>query len=194
MPQSPSSSSSEEVLTQAQLQSRLEERARHYADRQQQTQQAHQGLLSNTSTPTIVRRIFDLGTPSLPSTPAMQQQTPQGVPEYVIGGGSESEEEMLTARGETMPTTPRSINYSTNIASMSANDLKFQLFLRGVDISEVPSRIKGKGGGKTEKQYYANIANEMIKNGSWQTRIEEQLLRSRIANFRRMHQSRGSRD
>ena len=96
--------------------------------------------------------------------------------------------EMQTARGEPPPEDAgRKITYSTNIASMTAGELRFELFLRGVDFeSQLPDRIKGKGGGKTQKQFYQDMANEMIRSGRWQTRIEEQLLRSRIQEYNRI--------
>ena len=129
--------------------------------------------------------------------PTPVRPTRADTPESVFTIGSESSAELMTARdmeiarGEAQD-TPRNINCSTNIASMSAESLKFQLFLRGVDVDDpeynLPTKRKGKGGGKTEKQYYADIANDMIRDGRWQTRIEEQLLRSRIANYKRLHQ------
>ena len=100
-----------------------------------------------------------------------------------------TEEEMMTARGNVGSNPPtargqKTINYSVNIGSMSAEELEFQLFLRGVDVEHLPARIKGKGVGKTRKSAYQEIANDLIRSGRWQTRREEQLLRSRIEEYR----------
>ena len=101
--------------------------------------------------------------------------------------------EMQTARGEPPEEPQRTITYSRNISSMTAQELKFQLFLRGVDVDDpeinLPARKKGKGSGKTQKQVYQDMANELIRSGRWETRIEEQLLRSRIEEYR----SKGAR-
>ena len=79
---------------------------------------------------------------------------------------------------------------------MSAEGLKFQLFLRGFDVddpeNELPTRAKGKGGGKTTKPYYVDVANNMIQTGAWQRKIEEELLKSRIKEYRNRHSARGS--
>lgn len=79
---------------------------------------------------------------------------------------------------------------------MSTEALKFQLYLRGFDVdgpeNEVPSRLKGKGGCKTSKQHYLEIANHMIQTGIRQRRIEEQLLKRRVAEYRNRHSARGS--
>ena len=130
------------------------------------------------------------------SPPRSSAPTPiaQPMPQSFNISSEESEPELMTdaemqtARGEPSPEdAERKIAYSTNIASMTAPELRFQLFLRGVDLEgQLPDRIKGKGGGKTQKQFYQDTANKMIRSGRWQTRIEEQLLRSRIQEYNRI--------
>ena len=101
---------------------------------------------------------------------------------------TEDEVEMMTAREEReapepKPTVLRTISYRLNVGTMSAEALKCQLFLRGdVDDpeNELPTRAKGKGGGKTTKQYYVDVANDMIQTGVWQRRIESELLKSKV--------------
>lgn len=104
-------------LTDAQMQTELQRRMNQTTNRTQQTGQAHQGFLSrvsSASTPSVVRRIFDLSIPSLSrassraKTPQLQQPQPRdgrvtpaevNHPDlFVIGGSSESEDEMHTAR------------------------------------------------------------------------------------------------
>ena len=155
------------------LQEQLQQRAQQALQRAQQTGDAHRGILGG-GLDTIASRIFNL-TPlgSRAPTPMAQPMSQS----FNISSESEpelmTEREMETARGEPPPEDAgRKITYSTNIASMTAGELRFQLFLRGVDLErQLPDRIKGKGGGKTQKQFYQDMANEMIRSG----RIEEQL-------------------
>ena len=100
-------------MADAQMQTELQRRATEYANRQQQTGEAHQGFLSRTSTPPIIRELFDFSPLSRTSsrggvTPQLRMPqprdgriTPEGVnnPElFVIGGETDSEGEMMTAR------------------------------------------------------------------------------------------------
>ena len=83
----------------------------------------------------------------------------------------------------------RTITYRTNIAKLSAETLKFQLFLRGIDADDPASlpeglKQKGKGVGKTSKQHYLDVALKMIENDSWQTRVNAELLVRKIADYR----------
>ena len=171
------------------LQEQLQQRAQQALQRAQQTGEAHRGILGG-GLDTIASRIFNL-TPlgSRAPTPIAQHMprsfnisSEESEPELMTG------REMQTAREEPPPEDAgRKITYSTNIANMSAPELRFQLFLRGVNLEgQLPDRIKGKGGGKTQKQFYQDTANKMIRSGRWQTRIEEQLLRSRIQEYNRI--------
>ena len=178
------------------MQAQLQDRARQFAERQQQTQQAHQGVLSRASTPSVVRRIFE----NL-SSPDVRQPIPRQVtPSEVSSSGSEEllSDEMMTAR--TQPEERQiKVNYSTNISNMSVEALKIQLFLRGVDVDDPEyslegMRKKGKGKGLTEKQYYANLANELIQNGQWQEQITSSQLMRKIEEYRNKRVSRGSKD
>ena len=111
-------------------------------------------------------------------------------------------EEMTTARGEE-PKKPAKlmskISYSTNISNWSEGELAFQLYIRGVDVNDPEISLedvkkKGKGRGITNRQHYRNIAQTMIINGEWDRRIEEQLLQSRITEYKNRNRPRGSRD
>ena len=76
---------------------------------------------------------------------------------------------------------------------------KFNCFIRGVDmnapeLSLENLRRKGKGKGLTTSQYYRQMAQKMINEGTWQRRIEEQLLQSRINEYKSRDRPRGSKD
>ena len=169
------------------IDAQLEEIRQQQETRRQQTAQAHRGMLPTIQG--VMSNILSLSPSRTRTQTPMAQPMP---PSFNISGEDETElmtdTEMQTARGEPPPEDAgRKITYSTNIASMTAGELRFQLFLRGVDLeSQLPDRIKGKGGGKTQKQFYQDMANEMIRSGRWQTRIEEQLLRSRIQEYNRI--------
>ena len=98
---------------------------------------------------------------------------------------------MMTAREEPTKTNLlNTISYSTNINNWSEGALAFQLFIRGRDVNSPEWSLEGlkkKGGGRniSKRQHYRNLAQSMIDDGSWDTRIEEELLKQRISNFKR---------
>ena len=193
------------------LQADLQRRQQQLRDRQQQTGEAHRSLISRATTPILdglasLRRFprTEAGTPSEvvrravseeEAPPARQQQTET----FIIGSSSENEEEMLTAREQPKSKLMKSISYSTNIERWNEDELEFQLFIRGKDMNSPENslegmRKKGKGKGLTKSQYYRQTAQKMINDGTWDTRIEEQLLQSRISKYYDKSKPRGSRD
>ena len=193
------------------LQADLQRRQQQLRDRQQQTGEAHRSLISRATTPILeglasLRRFprTDVSTPSEvvrravseeEAPPARQQQTET----FIIGSSSENEEEMLTAREQPKSKLMKSISYSTNIERWNEDELEFQLFIRGKDMNSPENslegmRKKGKGKGLTKSQYYRQTAQKMINDGTWDTRIEEQLLQSRISKYYDKSKPRGSRD
>ena len=168
----------------ASIQAQLQERARMAQEREQQGQ-AHQSLFSRTSS--------RVGTPMAQPVPQLAIDFTQDNPQ------AEDEVEMMTAREEREAPEPkqavlRTISYRLNVGTMSAEALKFQLFLRGFDVddpeNELPTRAKGKGGGKTTKQYYVDV--DMMQTGVWERIIESELLKSKIKEYRNKHSARGS--
>ena len=201
------------------LQADLQRREQQLRNRQQQTGEAHRQEVSEQSRMPILRGfigeglspIFNLipsatGHPSVPRLPIPQRQAEQI--DLTRGDDMRAEEEeffpeeMTTAREEPPKKSPKlmkNISYSTNISRWSEQELAFQLYLRGVDvqspeISLENMRKKGKGRGLTNWQHYQNLAQTMIINGEWDRRIEEQLLQSRITEFKNRNKPRGSKD
>ena len=145
--------------------------------------------------------------PTLPPLP--QRQPPQ--PIHI---GSDVEEissgEMQTARGnvkteteesqsEPKQTVLRTITYRTNVGTLSEEALKFQLYIRGVDVDDPETRVEtrprgSKGSGLTPKQFYVDLAQKMVEDGRWKTRIEEELLKKRMQEYRNKNKPRGSKD
>ena len=111
-------------------------------------------------------------------------------------------EEMLTAREEAPKQKSKlmkHISYSTNISRWNEQQLEFQVFIRGTDtrdpeVSIEGLRKKGKGKDLTNWQHLNNLANQMIRDGRWERRVEEELLKKRIKDYNQRQQSRGSRD
>ena len=210
-------------MNEASIQASLQERARQAVERAQQTGKAHRsGFLSGAATP-IIDRSFSITTPKTPTTPVPQLQMPtpqRPIPQLPhhrpkpIHIGSDVEEvtssEMHTGRdeiktegehGQSEPKSAvlRTITYRTNVGTLSEEALKFQLFIRGVDVDEPETRVEtrprgSRGSGMTPRQFYQDMAQRMVQDGRWQTRVEEQLLKKRIANYRKKGQPRGSRD
>ena len=193
------------------LQADLQRRQQQLRDRQQQTGEAHRSLISRATTPILeglasLRRFprTEASTPSEvvrravseeEAPPARQQQTET----FIIGSSSENEEEMLTAREQPKSKLMKSISYSTNIERWNEDELEFQLLIRGKDMNSPENslegmRKKGKGKGLTKSQYYRQTAQKMINDGTWDTRIEEQLLQSRINKYYDKSKPRGSKD
>ena len=138
------------------LQEQLQQRAQQALQRAQQTGDAHRGILGG-GLDTIASRIFNLTPLGSRAPTPIAQPMPQSF--NISSEESEpelmTEREMQTAREEPPPEDAgRKITYSTNIANMSAPELRFQLFLRGVNLEgQLPDRIKGKGGGKTQSNF-----------------------------------------
>ena len=204
---------SEDGMASAGMQTELERRARDYANRQQQTGEAHRsgGFLSRSAS-SLIDGIFSLSpasrTGSRTQTPALQIPQPTQSQPQVINIASDvetSEAEMLTAREQKQEQATsrqpvlRTITYRTNIGTMSEEALKFQLYIRGVDVDDPEMSLeglkkKGKGRGKTTKAHYLDIAQKMLNDGRWQTRVEEELLKKRTNEYRSKGTARGSRD
>ena len=172
----------------------------------------------------VIERIFGLTTPKTPTTPApsLQMPTPlRPVPPFPkrqqpqpISIASDVEEissgEMLTARdnvkteaeesqSEPKQAVLRTITYRTNVATLSEKALKFQLFIRGVDVDDpetgVETRPRGsRGSGMTPKQFYTDLAQKMVQDGRWQTKVSEELLKKRIQDYRNKNEPRSSKN
>ena len=194
------------------LQADLQRREAQLRDRQQQTGEAHRSLISRATTPIIdglfslgrQRSVFPTTRASTPSevartidsseeeTPASRppQQQPATPETFVIGSSSESEPAMMTAREEpSKANLLKNISYSTNITNWSEGALAFQLFVRGRDVNSPEWSLEGlkkKGGGRniSKRQHYKNLAQSMIDDGSWDTRVEAELLKKRISDFK----------
>ena len=191
------------------IQAELQERARQAMSRQQQTGGAHAEQTSQQARlPTLDSFLSGITSPlqrMIRPLPIPRRQ-PETV-DLTTGDVEEAQEqffpeEMATAREEE-PKKPAKlmtkISYSTNISNWSEDELAFQLYIRGVDVNDPEISLegvkkKGKGRGITNRQHYRNIAQNMITNGEWDRRIEEQLLQSRIAEYKNRNRPRGSKD
>ena len=178
------------------LQADLQRREAQLRDRQQQTGEAHgQALSSQSRMPTVDSFLRRMITPlPIPSIPSRQVDDEE---EELI-----PDEEMLTAREEApkqKSNLMKHMSYSTNISRWNEQQLEFQLFIRGTDtrdpeVSIEGLRKKGKGKGLTNWQHLNNLANQMIRDGRWERRVEEELLKKRIKDYNQRQKSRGSRD
>ena len=79
------------------------------------------------------------------------------------------------------------IDYSTKITkwqdkSVQEDDIRFQLFLRGIELTpeqeeEISKlKIKGKGRNQTRKDYFINYVDRLIQTGRWTDQVNDQLL------------------
>ena len=94
------------------------------------------------------------------------------------------------------------IDYSTKITkwqdkSVQENDIRFQLFLRGIELTpeqeeEISKlKIKGKGRNQTRKDYLINYIDRLIQTGKWTDQVNDQLLQKRMIEWREMKKGKG---
>ena len=196
------------TLRVAGMQTELQERARQEMSRQQQTGDAHAEQTSQQARlPTLDSFLSNITSRQRMIRPLpIPRRQPETV-DLTTGDVEEAQEqffpeEMTTAREEEPKKSSKlmkNISFSTNISNWSEGELAFQLYIRGVDVNDpeislTEAKKKGKGKGMTNRQYYREIAQNMIANGEWERRIEEQLLQSRITEYKNRNKPRGSRD
>ena len=200
MPQTPGLSSDDDSFRSVSITTQLQEGARRAIEREQQTGEEHRRRflpqLPNIfgMSPQTIRGTAG-GTVAPVTLPSPQRQ----VPEEIFIGSPSGEEQPVTAEAEpptqerTLPKTRQTISYATNIGSWNEETLRFQLFLRGVDVDDYEfdsdTKVKGKGGGKSLKIQIAKIAYDMISTGSWKTKINDRLLRERIKDYKNKSRS-----
>ena len=94
------------------------------------------------------------------------------------------------------------IDYSTKITkwqdkSVQEDDIRFQLFLRGIDLTpeqeeEIAKlKVKGKGRNQTRKDYLINYIDRLIQTGRWTDQVNDQLLQKRMIEWREMKKGKG---
>ena len=94
------------------------------------------------------------------------------------------------------------IDYSTKITkwqdkSVQEDDIRFQLFLRGIELTpeqeeEISKlKIKGKGRNQTRKDYLMNYVDRLIQTGRWTDQVNDQLLQKRMMEWREMKKGKG---
>ena len=169
----------------------LEERVRQEAERQEEVRNKHrEGLnkLNQTMMHGMMRR-------GLEGMQEYEEELPELEP-------IDSEEELIPVDDDLtdtqVPQRPRkhkeTISYNTNMAywkgkDVSLDDLKFQLYIRGVELTDAQKqemdnmKQKGKGKNLTKKAYLLEVVENMIENNTWETRVEEQLLQQRIRKY-----------
>jgi hypothetical protein len=181
------------VSFEEEMRSRLEDERERLARRQQEVKQRHEERL-NKLNQTLTHRMMRRG---LTGLQGYEEEMPPLEP-------VESEEELIPADDDDdlaeTEVPPRSrkhketISYNTNMAywkgkDVSLDDSKFQLYIRGVELTDVQQqemdklKQKGKGKNLTKKDYLLEVVENMIQNNTWTTRVEEQLLQRRIRQY-----------
>ena len=94
------------------------------------------------------------------------------------------------------------IDYNENIdrwrqKDISVDDIMLQLHLRGIKLTEEQEeemgklKIKGKGKSPTKKDYLINYIERLIQTGKWADEVNDQLLQSRMEDWRQMKKGKG---
>ena len=89
------------------------------------------------------------------------------------------------------------IDYNTDIdrwkhRDISTDDIFFQLHLRGFQMTPEQQakydslKTKGKGKDQSKKQYLIDVIEELISKGKWTTKVNDELLRKRMEDWRGM--------
>ena len=207
-------------MVSAQIQTELEARARRETSRQQARFETHRDEVQRQGfVPTIQSFLSGITTPIRTRTRRSSESREHSRPTPIDLSREEEEEaeeeyfpEMMTAREEQQEQEQqqeeqpkkktklmKDISYSTNISRWKEEELEFQLFIRGTDprdpeVSLEGLRKKGRGKGLTNWQHLNNLAQEMINDGRWERRVEQELLKKRISEYKQRQKPRGSRD
>ena len=194
-------------MVSAQIQAELQRRATREMARQQEAFEAHRDQVQARGfVPTIQSFLSGITSPIRSRTPTQidltREEEEQAEEEFFP--------EMMTAREEQQQPQQeeqpkkktklmKDISYSKNISRWREEELEFQLFIRGTDTRDPENsleglRRKGRGKGLTNWQHLHNLAQEMINDGRWERRVEAELLKKRINDYKQRQQPRGSRD
>ena len=193
-------------MVSAQIQTELEARARREASRQQTLFETHRDEVQRQGVvPTLQSFLSGITSPIRSRMPTQVDLTRQEeeqaeedfFPEMMTA--REEQEQQQEEQPKKKTKLMKDISYSTNISRWREEELEFQLFVRGTDprdpeVSLEGLRKKGRGKGITNWQHLNNLAQEMINDGRWERRVEAELLKKRISDYKKRQQARGSRD
>ena len=191
-------------MVSAQIQTELQARARREASRQQALFETHRDEVQRQGVvPTLQSFLSGITSPIRTRRPTQvdltrqedEQAEEEFFPEMMTAREEQQQEEQPKKKTKLM----KDISYSRNISRWSEDELEFQLFIRGTDtrdpeVSLEGLRKKGRGKGITNWQHLNNLAQEMINDGRWERRVEEELLKKRINDYKQRQKPRGSRD
>ena len=145
----------------------------------------------------------------------MDEDEEEDMPSLVdVEEGEEEEEfdddpELIPADDEESTKAPaqsrkhkETIDYSTKITkwqdkSVQEEDIRFQLFLRGIELTPEQAeeiaklKVKGKGRNQTRKDYLINYVDRLIQTGKWTDQVNDQLLQKRMVEWREMKKGKG---
>ncbi len=151
---------------------------------------------------------------------ATSQSLPAGIPIHSMATDEEEDEEMLPLatpievaeeeeddEEETEVSTERrkhreTIDYNEDISrwrhnDVTTNDILFQLHLRGIQLTEEQEeemaklKTKGKGKTPTKKDYLLHYVERLIQTGKWADEVNDQLLKSRMEDWKQMKKGKG---
>ena len=193
-------------MVSAQIQTELEARARRETSRQQALFEAHRDEVQRQGVvPTLQSFLSGITSPIRTRMPTQvdltRQEDEQAEEEFFpeMMTAREEQEQQQEEQPKKKTKLMKDISYSTNISRWREDELEFQLFIRGTDprdpeVSLEGLRKKGRGKGITNWQHLNNLAQEMINDGRWERRVEAELLKKRISDYKKRQQPRGSRD
>ena len=174
------------------------------SERAQQTGGAQREELTRQSAmPTLQRFLSGITSPIRGSRRSAEPLPPVPQIDLTMEDTEQAEEEffpeeMMTAReppGEARNSRlERENSYSTNIENWTEKQLEFQLYIRGLDVFDQRFKSRYFNRGSSKRETCMGIVNRLIEDGTWKRRIEEQLLQSRIGEYRDINRRRGSRD
>ena len=148
---------------------------------------------------------------------ATSQSLPAGVPIHSMATDEEeemppletptevSEEEEDDEEKKVPPQSRKhkeTIDYNEHIdrwknKDVSADDILYQLHLRGIQLTEEQKeemdklKMKGKGKIPTKKDYLINYVERLIQTGRWADEVNDQLLQKRMEDWRQMKKGKG---
>ena len=130
------------------------------------------------------------------------------MPELEPIDGEEEEDEEVEEDDIETQVPPKSrkhkemIDYNNKIErwrqkGVNFEDILFQMHLRGINLTKEQQgemdklKIKGKGKSETKKDYLLRVVEGLIGSGKWTDHVNDQLLQSRMKEWREMKKGKG---
>ena len=172
------------------------------ARRQQEAQQASSSSSARSDLSDVTSQSLPAGIPIHSMVTDDEQELPPLETPTEVAEEDEEEDDDETQVPPQSRKHKETIDYNENIdrwknKDVSADDILYQLHLRGIQLTEEQKeemdKLKTKGKGKlpTRKDYLRNYVERLIQTGRWTDEVNDQLLQKRMEDWRQMKKGKG---